>query len=194
MFSFGRKNSRAGPPPNGTTKLRRQPSLPAFQSENIPWPNELVDINAIKAPAVPQTPPRAAPSKLAVQGSPNAVPFHKPFRSSSETVRENPQRQVGGQRQPISSLYMKREESSAEPDGQTMARRVKRSRDNQRKVRLPPTFNLMVCPIILTTLAMLNVSFSRLSAQKEQGKPRYSGCSCKLLTFHPPRRKTNAPT
>ena len=84
MFSFRRKPKKEPDSP----RIRTSPSLPELNNQGIPWPEDLVDLNAI-TPA---------------QGTP-PVPFHKPFRPSQGRRHDVP----------ISSLYMPSPCSTPDP-------------------------------------------------------------------------------
>ena len=130
MFSFRRKPKKAPDSPG----IRTSPSLPELNPQGIPWPEDLVDINAIRddegqeAPGTPVT----ANGKVSFQTDNGTIPFHKPFRPSLGTKP--------GEHVPISSLYASHPPSSFDkkvPPHST-------TRYSQRRNRIPPTFNLMV--------------------------------------------------
>ncbi|KAJ7107281.1 septin family protein [Mycena crocata] len=127
MFSFRRKPSKT----EETPRIRTSPSLPTLNSQGIPWPENLVDVEAIRQTAGPEAPPQGA-AKASLQGPDRApIPFHKPFRASPGKPGDGP----------ISSLYMAGppptfdNRKSAAPSA---------TRYSQRRARIPPTFNLMV--------------------------------------------------
>ncbi|KAJ7672783.1 septin family protein [Mycena rosella] len=130
MFSFGRKSSKSKPE---EPRIRTSPSLPTLNSQGIPWPENLIDIDAIHQASPPDAVPAQGAAKVSLQGPDRTpIPFHKPFRAS-------PGRPGDG---PISSLYMsgppsafERTKSSATPNT---------TRYSQRRAKIPPTFNLMV--------------------------------------------------
>ncbi|KAJ7505282.1 septin family protein [Mycena galericulata] len=127
MFSFRRKPSKQ----EETPRIRTSPSLPTLSSQGIPWPENLVDVDAIRQISPPEIPSQGA-AKASLQGPDRApIPFHKPFRAS-------PGKPADG---PISSLYM----SGGPPafDNRKSAAPTT-SRYSQRRARIPPTFNLMV--------------------------------------------------
>lgn len=126
MFSFRRKPKKAP-----ETPLIRTPSLPELNSQGIPWPEDLVDIRAIRQEPLPEVVPSQGATKTSFQG-PTPIPFHKPFRPSTGKREEGP----------ISSLYM-----AGPPPSAFDTRVVPRSmgRYSQRRQRAPPTFNIMVC-------------------------------------------------
>ncbi|KAJ7789325.1 septin family protein [Mycena olivaceomarginata] len=120
MFSFRRKPSKPDSPP----RIRTSPSLPTLSSPGVAWPENLVDVEAI----------RQAPDVLPAQGGPERppIPFHKPFRAAV------PGTPADG---PISSLYMSGAPLAFD-NRKSTAPTV--SRYSQRRARVPPTFNLMV--------------------------------------------------
>lgn len=130
MFSFRRKPKKAPETP----LIRTSPSLPELNSQGIPWPEDLVDIAAIRHSPPPEELVHQGAAKTSFQGSDHAaIPFHKPFRPSVGKPKE------GG---PISSLYM----SSVPPSAfdNRKAPPLSAGRYSQRRARIPPTFNLMV--------------------------------------------------
>ncbi|KAG6909130.1 hypothetical protein DXG01_001882 [Tephrocybe rancida] len=114
-----------------TPHIRTSPSLPELNSQGIPWPEDLVDVAAIQqVPAADQ--PQQGAAKSSFQGVPHPIPFHKPFRPSSENPKD------GG---PISSLYMSSPPSAFDNRKSTLPTI---GRYSQRRARVPPTFNLMI--------------------------------------------------
>lgn len=133
MFSFRRKPRTQE---QDTPRIRTSPSLPELTSQGIPWPENLVDVAAIRSPQS-EIPQRGA-ARTSLTGNDYApIPFHKPFRSSPGKPHDGP----------ISSLYMSSPPSAFEyrkSGTPTMGRY------SQRRARNPPTFNLMVCAITLS--------------------------------------------
>lgn len=128
MFTFRRKPKQEPESP----RIRTSPSLPELNSQGIPWPEDLVDINAIRQEPLAEAVPTQGAAKTSFQG-PNPdvpIPFHKPFRPSIGKRNEGP----------ISSLYMAAPLSST--DGKAPPRSM--GRYSQRRARIPPTFNIMV--------------------------------------------------
>ncbi|KAF8903131.1 septin family protein [Gymnopilus junonius] len=126
MFSFRRKPRREPESP----RIRTSPSLPELNSQGIPWPEELVDIAAIRQESPPDAIPHQGAARVSFQ-SHSAIPFHKPFRPSTGKPNN------GG---PISDIYM-----SGPPA--TFDKKVLpplAGRFSQRRARIPPTFNIMV--------------------------------------------------
>ncbi|EAU85761.2 hypothetical protein CC1G_04978 [Coprinopsis cinerea okayama7 len=111
MFSFRRKPKKDPQP----TVIRTSPSLPELNSQGIPWPEDLVDISAIRESSPP----------------PPSSDDHHP-------VLGNPQESGG-----ISALYMTPGgPPTFEPKkAHSLSSSTKYS---QRRARVPPTFNLMV--------------------------------------------------
>lgn len=128
MFSFRRKPSKQEVP-----RIRTSPSLPTLSSPGVAWPENLVDVEAIRQAVPPEAEVAQGAAKTSLQGPERpAIPFHKPFRAPSGKPADGP----------ISSLYM----SSPPPafdNRKSTAPTV--SRYSQRRARVPPTFNLMVC-------------------------------------------------
>ncbi|KAJ7761512.1 septin family protein [Mycena maculata] len=128
MFSFRRKPSKT----EETPRIRTSPSLPTLSSQGIPWPENLIDVDAIRQTTPPPDTPAQGVAKVSLQGPDRTpIPFHKPFRAF-------PGKPADG---PISSLYM----SGSPPafDNRKSAAPAT-SRYSQRRARIPPTFNLMV--------------------------------------------------
>ncbi|KAJ7784517.1 septin family protein [Mycena metata] len=128
MSFFRRRPTKVEEPP----RIRTSPSLPTLSSPGVAWPENLVDVDAIRQAAVPPEVPAQGAAKTSLQGPERtAIPFHKPFRAS-------PGKPTDG---PISSLYMSGpptafdNRKSAAPSA---------TRYSQRRARIPPTFNLMV--------------------------------------------------
>ena len=128
MFSFRRKSKQEPESP----RIRTSPSLPELNSQGIPWPEDLVDINAIRQEPVPEAVPTQGAAKTSFQGPhPDVpIPFHKPFRPSTGKRNDGP----------ISSLYMTGPPTTYD----TKVPPRSAGRYSQRRARAPPTFNLMV--------------------------------------------------
>ena len=126
--------------------MRQSPSLPEMSATGVPWPQDLVDVNAIRQQQQqhpPTTPPARGAAKTSFS-SPDrgAISFHKPFRMS-------PNKSATGDSHgpsPIASLYMSPHPPSAFATQQQQKTRTydTRSRHSQRRSRVAPTFNLMV--------------------------------------------------
>jgi hypothetical protein len=125
MFSLRRKSRKSedvGPP-----AIRPTPSLPEL-SRNGPtmqWPAELVDISEVNESS-------AAKAELPADHGP--IPFHKPFRSLSSSANGKPTTLQA----PPSAFDAFKTRPSAR-------------KNPQRKTRVAPTFNLMVCFSLLFT-------------------------------------------
>jgi len=130
MFSFRRKPSKTSV---DIPRIRTSPSLPELSSPGIPWPEDLVDVAAIRQEPPPETPQQGA-AKTSFQGIDHTpIPFHKPFRTSPGKLNDG---------ETISSLYMSSPPSAF--DNRRTATPTSVGRYNQRRARIPPTFNLMV--------------------------------------------------
>jgi hypothetical protein len=125
MFSFRRKPKQQPESP----RIPTSPSLPELSSQGIPWPEDLVDITAIREDPPPDAAPTQGAAKTSFQGQ-APIPFHKPFRPSTGSAQD------GGT---ISSLYM-----SGPPPAFDKKILPPVGRYSQRRARIPPTFNLMV--------------------------------------------------
>ena len=108
-------------------------SLPDINSQDVQWPEDLVDIAAIRHTPPPESQPQgAAPVPISFQTDERGnTPFHKPFRQFIERSHDGADRS-------ISSIYMS-PPPSAFPASSGPAARV-----GQRRTRVPPKFNLMV--------------------------------------------------
>ncbi|KAF7346371.1 Septin family protein, P-loop GTPase [Mycena sanguinolenta] len=127
MFSFRRKPSKPEQP-----RIRTSPSLPTLSSPDVAWPENLVDVEAIRQSESPGALPAQGAAKTSMQGPERAaIPFHKPFRASPGTQGDGT----------ISSLYMSGAPTAFD-NRKSTAPAV--SRYSQRRARTPPTFNLMV--------------------------------------------------
>ena len=132
MFSFRRKNSKKQP---GDDAEIRSPSLPELSAQGIPWPENLVDVESIKQhPSMDDESAHQGAAKTSLS-APNQspIPFHKPFRGP-------PGKPTNG---PISSLYTSNQ-TSVFDSWRTSTHPPPTTRKSQRRVRIPPTFNLMV--------------------------------------------------
>lgn len=125
MFSFRRKPKKAPEAP----LIRTSPSLPQLNSQGIPWPEDLVDVNAIRQESIPDVLPAKGAAKTS-NGAP-AISFHKPFGPLTGKREEGP----------ISTFYTAGPPPSAF-SSKTMPRH--RGQFSQRRQRTPPTFNIMV--------------------------------------------------
>ncbi|KAK2465322.1 hypothetical protein APHAL10511_002676 [Amanita phalloides] len=127
MFSFRRKKKT-----EDTPLIRTTPSLPNINSQGIPWPEDLVDISAIRDMPSPDGSQHGA-TKSSLRGATESpIPFHKPFRNLAGIAAK------GGS---ISAMFM-----SNPPSSFSKVKNVLKStgRIGQRRARVPPTFNLMV--------------------------------------------------
>lgn len=184
MFSFRRKPKKA----EELSPIRTSPSLPDLKNTvqgSIPWPEDLVDVAAIRKleadeevdsvtamteeshvggrPSVASVRHQGA-ARVSFSGGREPVMFHKPFfrntnssigvptpgfasSSTGEAVAAN------DTNAPISSFYMA---MATPPEALNQMRKrkyekkeksesVTGSRVGQRRAKVPPTFNIMVC-------------------------------------------------
>ena len=109
----------------------RKRSLPDITSQDVQWPEDLVDITAIRHTPPPEPQLQGAAPVSFQPDKPGATSFHKPFRRF-------PGRSHDGGDRTISSIYMSHPPSAFHPpSGPT-------TRVAQRRTRVPPKFNLMV--------------------------------------------------
>ncbi|KAN0123290.1 Septin domain containing protein [Russula decolorans] len=109
----------------------RKTSLPDITSQDVQWPEDLVDVAAIRHTPPPESQLQGA-APISFQPHDTATtPFHKPFRRFLGRSHD------GGDRS-ISSIYTSHPPSSfpSSPGPTTRA--------SQRRTRVPPKFNLMV--------------------------------------------------
>lgn len=157
MFSFRRKPSQPETP-----RIRTSPSLPTLSSPGVAWPENLVDVDAIRQD-IPTDVPAQGAAKTSLQGPERtAIPFHKPFRGSPGKPGDGP----------ISSLYMTGQ-TPAFDNRKSTAPTV--SRYSQRRAKVPPTFNLMVCHT-LWTFNLYPFFVPRSLVAKALGKPHSFVC------------------
>ncbi|KAI9443089.1 septin family protein [Lactarius indigo] len=111
----------------------RRTSLPDITSQDVQWPEDLVDIAAIRHTPPPEPQPQgAAPVPISFQTDERGTtPFHKPFRQYLGRSHD-----VGDRS--ISSIYM------SHPPSAFHASSGPTARVGQRRARVPPKFNLMV--------------------------------------------------
>lgn len=129
MFSFRRKPTKREDDP----QIYASPSLPTLSSQGIPWPENLVDVTSIRQGPSPEKSHLQGAAKTSFSSVDHPhISFHKPFYGS-------PGKTVNGIS--ISSLYMSNAPSAFENWKST---HPPPTRKNQRRVRVPPTFNLMV--------------------------------------------------
>jgi len=109
----------------------RKTSLPDITSQDVQWPEDLVDVAAIRHTPPPEPQLQGAAPISYQPDEPGTTSFHKPFRRFLGRSHD------GGDRS-ISSIYMSHP-PSAFPASSGPATRV-----GQRRTRVPPKFNLMV--------------------------------------------------
>lgn len=105
----------------------RKTSLPDITSQDVQWPEDLVDVAAIRHTPPPEPQLQGAAPISFQPHEPRTTPFHKPFR---RFLGHNGD-------QSISSIYMSHPPSAFPSSGPT-------TRVGQRRARVPPKFNLMV--------------------------------------------------
>jgi hypothetical protein len=109
----------------------RKTSLPDIASQDVQWPEDLVDIAAIRHTPPPEHQLQGAAPISFQPDEQGATSFHKPFRRFAGRSHD------GGDRS-ISSIYMSHPPTAFQtPTGPT-------TRIGQRRTRVPPKFNLMV--------------------------------------------------
>jgi len=160
----------------------RKTSLPDITSQDVQWPEDLVDIAAIRHTPPPEPQLQGAAPISFQPDEPGTTSFHKPFRRFAGRSHD------GGDRS-ISSIYMSHPPSSYHATSGTA------TRVGQRRTRVPPKFNLMVSVWSARHLRAVRNSTtrSRLLALKVPARPpSYAFCST-LRTSPPPPPPNNAP-
>jgi len=109
----------------------RKTSLPDITSQDVQWPEDLVDVAAIRHTPPPEPQFQGAAPVSFQPHAPGTTSFHKPFRRFLGRSHD------GGERS-ISSIYMSHP-PSAFPSSSGPTTRI-----GQRRARVPPKFNLMV--------------------------------------------------
>ena len=109
----------------------RKTSLPDITSQDVQWPEDLVDIAAIRHTPPPEPQLQGAAPISFQPDEPGTTSFHKPFRRFAGRSHD------GGDRS-ISSIYMSHPPSSFHTNSGPA------TRIGQRRTRVPPKFNLMV--------------------------------------------------
>jgi hypothetical protein len=109
----------------------RKTSLPDITSQDVQWPEDLVDVAAIRHSPPPESQLQGAAPISFQPHEPGTTSFHKPFRRFLGRSHD------AGDRT-ISSIYTSHPPSSfpSSPGPPTRA--------SQRRTRVPPKFNLMV--------------------------------------------------
>ena len=109
----------------------RNTSLPDIASQDVQWPEDLVDVAAIRHTPPPEPQLQGAAPISFQPHEPRTTSFHKPFRRFLGGSQDSGDRT-------ISSIYMSHPPSSFQsPSAPT-------TRVGQRRARVPPKFNLMV--------------------------------------------------
>ena len=147
MFRTLRRKATKSDDDDNDAYVRVSPSLPELSAQGIgPWPENLVDIAAIKQTSPPEVPIHGA-TKTSFQ-SPDSSPirFHKPFRGAIGKTSASSASTTKGPNGTISSLYTSypptsfgwRNSVSSQPASPAVRA------TQQRRGRVAPTFNIMV--------------------------------------------------
>ena len=169
MFSLRRKPKK--PEDTGAPVIRPTPSLPELSRNgpSVQWPEDLVNITEVNEST-------AAKSEFPADHGP--ISFHKPFRSLNSSANGKPPAQA-----PPSAFDAFKTRPSAR-------------RTTQRKARVPPTFNLMVCDPDLLSLhrhAQRRHAGRRWRARRAVARPRCYGSCWRQRICHPPPLSTSVP-
>ena len=154
VLGFGSKSKKKGIPQEDRS-VRLSPSLPELSAQGVAWPENLVDLAAIRdIPSPPETPdPGAQGTIKSLFRSPSRtgnIPFHRPFRVSADTnasavTSGTINSRNGG---PIHALYTSHPPPSFNmnsPTSPTTAIHAKRSMHR----KTPPMFNMMVSALCI---------------------------------------------
>lgn len=177
MFSFRRKPKK----PQDSLLIKTTPSLPDITSQGIPWPEDLVDIAAIRDSPPPNGPQHGA-AKSSLRGSSETpISFHKPFRNFAGAAAKGVS---------ISSMFMSSPPSAFDNRKNPLK---PTARTSQRRARVSPTFNLMVRALrVLFFLFLQVLILFRLSAAGKRERRRCSVCSSKRPSSRRRRLWTSA--
>lgn len=152
VLGFGSKRRK---PPTEPVFIRASPSLPELAQQRIPWPEDLVDIDAVHALGLSEEPsasegghgtPHGA-SKMSFHGTRGPVPFHKPFRAG-DSAPSSPK--ANNFTTPVGSGVPLPPPSSFNGVG-SRARAGSYPRST-RRAKHAPTFNVMVGPNFLLVM------------------------------------------
>lgn len=148
VLGFGSKSSKKkGRGDENQHVVRMSPSLPEMSSQGVAWPSEYVDISSIRQAQseTPAVPPHAAKVSFSAPEGNVVIPFHRPFRGSISSKRENV-RSTGT----IASLYMSQPGpppsafSTKNNDRASTPHSTRTRHSHSQRKRVAPTFNLMV--------------------------------------------------
>lgn len=191
VLGFGSKKKK----PVEEPVVRPSPSLPQLKEQRIPWPENLVDIQAVYATDYPSPPTSdrfhspGGVGKVSFQSTRGPIPFHKPFRESTE--------QAGGMATPrpgnVAGLYgtgVPPPPSSFNGVG-PRSRTATHPRTASRRARHAPNFNIMVCWIKNIGSGSKIMTPHRSLELKRQAK-HHSFVSCSVHpTFLQPIRQSS---
>lgn len=158
----------------------RKTSLPDITSQDVQWPEDLVDVAAIRHTPPPEPQLQGAAPISFQEHEPGTTSFHKPFRRFLGRSHDGADRS-------ISSIYMSHPPSSfPSSSGPT-------SRVGQRRARVPPKFNLMVS--LWSRLGRVSVDTltrPRSLALRAPARPPSCAFYLTLRTYLPPLLQNNA--
>lgn len=164
VLGLGSKSKKKSKNVDEGHRVVRTPSLPEFSTGVLPWPENLVDIQAVRDENSPPTPQGAAKTSFSIPPQArNAIAFHRPFRlseSSNGHTLESLKSSTGADGQPgqggipgvppIASLFVSQHPPSAfdlharSGTYPGSGSRSAKTRISQRRAKVPPTFNVMV--------------------------------------------------
>lgn len=169
MFRTFRKKPRKE---ESNEALRPSLSLPSLPTSGVAWPEDLVDVRAIRngqdSAQQQQQSPHGA-TKTSFQFSPSdrvPIPFHKPWPGGAPPSSPSTDNSHGPQG--ISALYMKGPPPSAFDNNKrhSVQSHGSRTRQMQKRAKVAPTFNLMVrfsrfCSVLCCVVLVAGMSFDR---------------------------------
>lgn len=139
VLGFGSKKKK----PVEEPVVRPSPSLPQLKEQRIPWPENLVDLNQVYATDYPSPPidrPSTGSAKVSFQSIRGPIPFHRPFRDSTDQAAPK-------SGNPVSALFgtgVPPPPSSFSAVG-ARGRTATHPRTITRRAKYAPNFNVMVC-------------------------------------------------
>ncbi len=158
----------------------RKTSLPDITSQDVQWPEDLVDVAAIRHTPPPEPQYQGAAPISFQPHVPGTTSYHKPFRRFLGRSHD------GGDRS-ISSIYMSHPPTSF-PSSSGPTTRV-----GQRRTRVPPKFNLMVSLWWrLGRVPTDTLTRPRLLALRVPARPPSCAFYLTLRTSPPPLPRNNA--
>ena len=190
VLGFGSKRKKPSTEP---VFIRVSPSLPELAQQRIPWPEDLVDINAVHAlgdepPASEEHGKPPGASKTSFQGTRGPVPFHKPFRAGDSA----PGTPSDSQHNNVAGLFGSGVPPPSSFNGVGSRARAGSYPKSTRRTKHAPTFNVMVnLRLFLHCLLCLTSVTLRLRVPSKPESHPFSAFSLIHLPFLQPTRKNS---